>query len=107
MGEADVDPITRGEGGGGVFKAGKGAPVTASPTHQDPREAQELEDGRLGGGDDLGRGLRWCSMKGRALPQLQHQSTWNQPILQLQVSRPEGLERGQGGLRARSRDGPG
>lgn len=53
MGEADIHPITRGKGGGGAFRVGKGAPVTPSPTHQDPKEAQELEDGGLGGGRGL------------------------------------------------------
>lgn len=96
MGEADVSPITRGEGGGGTLRAAKGAPVTPSPTHQDPREAQELEDGSLGGGDDLGRGLRWRSMKGQALPQLEPRALGISPSCSRKLAGQRGWREAEG-----------
>ena len=102
MGEADIHPITRGKGGGWGLQSRQRSPCNPSPTHQDPREAQEL---RMEAWEevevyDLGRGLHWCSMNGQALPRWGHQSTWNEPSLQLQVEQA-------GGARERTRGPPG
>lgn len=87
MGEADVSPITRGEGGGGAFRAAKGAPVTPSPAHQDPGRPRSW---RMEAWE--GRGLRWRSMKRQAFPQLEPRALGISPSCSRKLA-------GQGGWR--------